>query len=104
MAEVVVFHHVQGLTDGGVHSPRSYAPTAHRAHADLFERATGTIDEGIAHSRSIGTRCSMSALIGGPTARASTPSPPRCTRRLAQKRARRALSVLHTITRGSAIR
>jgi dienelactone hydrolase len=56
MTEVVLYHHVQGLTDG----VRSFADTLRRAghtvHTpDLFDgRRFGTIEEGIAFAREVG--------------------------------------------------
>ena len=56
MTEVVLYHHVQGLTDG----VRSFADTlgeaGHRVHTpDLFgERTFDTIDEGMAFARDTG--------------------------------------------------
>ena len=56
MAEVVVFHHVQGLTDGVRAFAEELRADGHTVHTpDLFEgERPATIDEGIAHSRSIG--------------------------------------------------
>jgi dienelactone hydrolase len=56
MAEVLLYHHVQGLTDG----VRSFADELRRAgHSvhtpDLFEgRTFATLDEGMAHAREAG--------------------------------------------------
>jgi dienelactone hydrolase len=56
MAEVVVFHHVQGLTDGVRAFAEELRAGGHTVHTpDLFEgERPPTIDEGIAHTRSIG--------------------------------------------------
>jgi dienelactone hydrolase len=56
MAEVVLFHHVQGLTDGVSEFAEQLRAGGHTVHTpDLFdgERAA-TIDEGLALSRRIG--------------------------------------------------
>ena len=56
MAEVVVFHHVQGLTDG----MRAYADElragGHTVHTpDLFDgERPATVEDGVAHVRSVG--------------------------------------------------
>jgi dienelactone hydrolase len=56
MAEVVLFHHVQGLTDGVRGFAEELRAGGHTVHTpDLFEgERPATIDAGAAHSRSIG--------------------------------------------------
>jgi dienelactone hydrolase len=56
MAEVVLFHHVQGLTDGVRAFAEELRAGGHTVHTpDLFDGALpATIDDGIAHTQSIG--------------------------------------------------
>ncbi len=56
MTDVVVFHHVLGLTDGVRSFAERLREAGHQVHTpDLFEGATfPTIDEGLAHARAIG--------------------------------------------------
>ncbi|MEX5719136.1 dienelactone hydrolase family protein [Geodermatophilus maliterrae] len=56
MAEVVVFHHVRGLTPGVVALADELRAAGHRVHTpDLFEgRTFGSIGEGTAHVQEIG--------------------------------------------------
>ena len=56
MAEVVLFHHVQGLTNGMRAFADELSAGGHTVHTpDLFAGARpATIDAGIAHSKSIG--------------------------------------------------
>ena len=56
MAEVVLFHHVQGLTPGVREFADKLRSGGHVVHApDLFEgRTFPTFDEGIAHAKGIG--------------------------------------------------
>lgn len=56
MAEVVVFHHVQGLTPGVQAFAEQLRAAGHTVHTpDLFDGATfATIEEGMAHARSVG--------------------------------------------------
>lgn len=56
MAEVVLFHHVQGLTDGVGAFAEALRSGGHTVHApDLFDgERPATIDDGVAHIRSIG--------------------------------------------------
>jgi dienelactone hydrolase len=56
MAAVVLFHHVQGLTDGVQEFAERLRAGGHTVHApDLFEgERPGTVEEGIAHVRSVG--------------------------------------------------
>jgi len=56
MAEVVLFHHVQGLTNGMRAFADELSAGGHTVHTpDLFAGARpATIDDGIAHSKSIG--------------------------------------------------
>ncbi|HXP19420.1 MAG TPA: dienelactone hydrolase family protein [Streptosporangiaceae bacterium] len=56
MAEVVLFHHVQGLTDGISAFADELRAGGHTVHTpDLFDgERPATIDDGIAHTQSIG--------------------------------------------------
>lgn len=56
MAEVVLFHHVQGLTDGVRAFADALRADGHTVHTpDLFHGARpGSIEEGVAHARSLG--------------------------------------------------
>ncbi len=56
MAEVVLFHHVQGLTDGIRAFAEELRAGGHTVHTpDLFDgKRPATIDDGVAHIRSIG--------------------------------------------------
>ena len=56
MAEVLLFHHVQGLTDGVKAFAEALRAAGHTVHApDLFEgRTFATLDEGVAYARGIG--------------------------------------------------
>jgi dienelactone hydrolase len=56
MAEVVLFHHVQGLTDGIRAFAEELRAGGHTVHTpDLFDgKQPPTIDDGVAHTRSIG--------------------------------------------------
>jgi dienelactone hydrolase len=56
MAAVVLFHHVQGLTDGVRAFAEELSSGGHTVHTpDLFDGTRlATIDEGLAHTRSIG--------------------------------------------------
>jgi dienelactone hydrolase len=56
MAEVVLFHHVQGLTDGVLAFAEELRAGGHTVHTpDLFNgERTATIEDGVAHVRSIG--------------------------------------------------
>jgi dienelactone hydrolase len=56
MAEVVLFHHAQGLTPGVAAFAEELRRTGHTVHTpDLFEgRTFGTVEEGVAHAREIG--------------------------------------------------
>ena len=56
MANVVLFHHVQGLTDGIVDFADRLRDAGHSvACPDLFDGATfGSIEEGLSHAESIG--------------------------------------------------
>ena len=55
MAEVVLFHHVQGLTDGMRAFADALRTGGHTVHApDMFEgELPATIDEGVAHVRGL---------------------------------------------------
>ena len=56
MAEVVLFHHVQGLTDGVRAFANELRVGGHTVHTpDLFDgKRPATIDEGVAHAQSLG--------------------------------------------------
>ena len=56
MAEVVLFHHVQGLTDGVRAFAEELRVGGHTVHTpDLFDgKRPATIDEGVAHAQSLG--------------------------------------------------
>lgn len=56
MSEIVLFHHVQGLTDGVRAFAEELRSAGHQVHTpDLFDGQTfATIDEGMAHARSVG--------------------------------------------------
>ena len=56
MAEVVLFHHVQGLTDGVRAVAEELRSGGHTVHTpDLFDgERPATIDDGVAHVRSVG--------------------------------------------------
>jgi dienelactone hydrolase len=56
MAEVVLFHHVLGLTAGVVSFADQLRAAGHTVHTpDLFEgRTFGTLDEGLAHAEEVG--------------------------------------------------
>ena len=56
MAEVVLFHHVQGLTDGVRAFAEELRVGGHTVHTpDLFDgERPATIEEGVAHARSLG--------------------------------------------------
>ena len=56
MAEVVLFHHAQGLTPGVIAFANELRVAGHTVHApDLFDgRTFGTVEEGVAHAKEIG--------------------------------------------------
>ena len=56
MAEVVLYHHVQGLTAGVVSFADEVRRAGHTVHTpDLFEgRTFATIEDGMAHARGVG--------------------------------------------------
>jgi dienelactone hydrolase len=56
MAEIVLFHHAQGLTPGVLAFADRLRAGGHTVHApDLFEgRTFGSVGEGVAHAREIG--------------------------------------------------
>lgn len=56
MAEVMLFHHAQGLTPGVVAFAHELRHAGHTVHTpDLFEgRTFGTVEEGVAYAREIG--------------------------------------------------
>jgi dienelactone hydrolase len=56
MTEVVLFHHVQGLTDGVVALADALRARGHTVHTpDLFEgECPPSIEEGVAHVRAVG--------------------------------------------------
>ena len=61
MAEIVQFHHVQGLTPGLVAFAEELRAAGHTVHTpDLFEgRTFDSIDEGLAYVRTIGFEATM---------------------------------------------
>jgi len=67
MAEVVLFHHVQGLTDGMHAFAEVLRAGGHTVHTpDIFDgERPATVDDGVAHVRSIGDE-----LLGERAARA----------------------------------
>ncbi len=56
MADVVLFHHVQGLTDGVRAFAEQLTADGHTVHTpDLFDGARpASVDDGVAHVRSVG--------------------------------------------------
>ena len=56
MAELVLFHHVQGLTNGMVAFADDLRTAGHTVHTpDLFDgERPATVDDGVAHARSVG--------------------------------------------------
>jgi dienelactone hydrolase len=56
MADVILFHHAQGLTDGVRAFADDLRSAGHRVTVpDLYEGATfGTVPEGVAHAREVG--------------------------------------------------
>ncbi|MCP2032820.1 dienelactone hydrolase [Okibacterium sp. HSC-33S16] len=56
MAEVLLFHHAQGLTPGVVEFAETLRAAGHTVHVpDLFRgRTFATVEEGVDHARSIG--------------------------------------------------
>ncbi|MCW2680646.1 MAG: dienelactone hydrolase [Frankiales bacterium] len=56
MAEILLFHHAQGFTAGVQAFADDVRAAGHVVHAhDLYDGATfGTVDEGVAHARSLG--------------------------------------------------
>ncbi len=56
MAEVLLFHHAQGLTDGVAAFADDLRAEGHSVHVpDLYDGATfSTVDAGVAHAQSIG--------------------------------------------------
>ncbi|MCW2767770.1 MAG: putative serine hydroxymethyltransferase [Nocardioides sp.] len=56
MAEVLLFHHIQGLTDGVVAFADELRGAGHTVHTpDVFDgRTFGTLDEGAAHAKEVG--------------------------------------------------
>ncbi len=56
MAEIVLFHHAQGLTPGIQHFAEKLRDAGHVVHVpDVYDGATfGDVDTGVAHARSLG--------------------------------------------------
>jgi dienelactone hydrolase len=56
MADVVLFHHVQGLTDGVLAFADGFRAGGHTVHTpDLFDgEQPGSVEDGLAHVRSVG--------------------------------------------------
>lgn len=73
MAAVVLFHHVQGLTPGVLAFAHRLREAGHAVSApDLFDgRIFGTLDEGMAHAKSIG----FGAILERAVAEAEAGSP-----------------------------
>ncbi len=65
MAEVVLFHHVQGLTGGVVGFADALRDAGHRVHTpDLFDgRRPPTLEDGVAHVRTLGD--ALEARVAG---------------------------------------
>jgi hypothetical protein len=100
MAEVVLFHHAQGLTPGVIAFADQLRTAGHTVHTpDLFEgRTFGSIEAGMAHVEKVGFGRSSSAVPGPSTgsrpgwctpASHSGSSRPRCWRRRARGPAER---------------
>jgi dienelactone hydrolase len=73
MAEVLLFHHAQGLTPGVRAFAEELRAAGHRVHTpDLYEgRTFDTVDEGVAHARQVGF---MNVLERGVRAADSLPA------------------------------
>jgi dienelactone hydrolase len=56
MTEILLFHHIQGLTDGVVAFADELRASGHTVHTpDLFDgRTFGTMEEGFAHAQELG--------------------------------------------------
>lgn len=56
MAEILLFHHAQGLTEGVLAFAERLRAAGHTVHTpDSFEgRSFATVDEGVAHAREVG--------------------------------------------------
>lgn len=56
MAEILMFHHALGLTDGVVAFADELRAAGHTVHTpDLYDgKILGSVDEGVAHAKSIG--------------------------------------------------
>lgn len=70
MADVVLFHHVQGLTDGVRAFAEQLGAGGHTVHTpDLYEgERLATVDEGMAHKRGIGAevlQARLDAVVAG---------------------------------------
>jgi dienelactone hydrolase len=78
MAEIVLFHHVQGLTAGVVGFADELRRPGHTVHTpDLFcGRTFATIDDGMAHARQIGFDVLLERGVAAAEALASPPSSP----------------------------
>lgn len=63
MTEVLLFHHIQGLTDGVVAFADELRTSGHVVHTpDLFDgRTFGTIEEGFAHAKELGNAVDANA-------------------------------------------
>ena len=66
MAEIVLFHHAQGLTPGIVGFADSVRSAGHTVHTpDVFDGRTFlTLDEGIAYARTIGFDAILDRAVG----------------------------------------
>ena len=68
MAEIVVFHHAQGLTDGMIAFADELRDAGHTVHTpDLYDgRTFDTLDDGVAHAGEIGFEtCDGTRSAGG---------------------------------------
>jgi len=70
MAEVLLFHHAQGLTPGVKAFADELRSAGHTVHTpDLYDGKTfDTVDEGVAHAREVGSARSWTTASLRPTA------------------------------------
>jgi dienelactone hydrolase len=66
MAEIVLFHHVQGLTEGVRNFAEELRQAGHTVHTpDLFDgRTFATVDEGLEYARGVGFRALVDQGVG----------------------------------------
>ena len=76
MTDIVLFHHVQGLTPGVEALAESLRGSGHTVHMpDLFDgRTFATLDEGMAHAREIGFGALLDRGVAAGEEAAQTPS------------------------------